>query len=1340
MASYSWNIRAGLQAAYTVAADWTGSGGAPGPGDVATIAAGGVATAGVDIELGMSAGQSGTLLLGGTGTTLTALGVGVGVFGTGRLAIAAGAALLTSGTNGVDCVGYEASGVGLVTIDGAGSVWSSGAAFLNVGYEGSAALQVSNGGALASAGYLAIDAAQGGTATLTAAGAGSSIAAAQGVRVDGGGGVLSVGAGATLTTGGTIDLVGDLAGAGLLTVSGAGALWREGARTLVVGDPRGTSLLTIAAGGTVLVGQSLQVGDSAMSGAIAVQAGGALLLTAASQNVGFLAGLGTASGSAGTITVSGVGATFSTGGNPLLLGGLGAGTLVVGAGGSASIGVSADTAMDDAPALGLGEYAASVGSLSVSGPGAQVNVAGGGFAGSGGTATIVVGSGGVLSVGDSAAAAGGFGLSIGAGAPAPGTTRTISGGSGTLTIAAGGTVVERNGFSVGGLGSSGVATIGAGGVLAFAGQMAVSTGDSLAGGGAGSVTVSAGGTLLALGATVADPLARAGLPALSIGQGAYGTAAAGTLTVSGAGAVVNTAGFAIAVGDIAPGDPSGGGGTGTLSVSGGASVLAGSPLAGGTALEIGVGALSAGTVSLSGAGSDLIATGAVAVGMAGTGALRVGSGAMLQAAALAIGTVAGGSGTVSVAAGATLCVSGSVIVGGAGAGTLSVDGAAAVSVGNVTIGAAGALLVNHSVAATQTIDFAAATGLLQLGDVAQFDGVVGGFVAGDTLDLAGMSGVAVSLAVSGADAILSFSDGGTLTLAGGYGVNGAGVPALLGMLETAVQAGAVSAIGLAAPGTATLGLTLSQVMADEDALRVIATPYAIDIAGVPGQWAGATVQSAGLGGSGLQYVQFADGELAFNTTSAVDEVYRMYLSAFGRVPDPGGQQQWVAALESGTPLLTAAQDFIVSPEFITRYGANVSNAAFVTLLYENVLGRPPDAKGLGDWIGAMGSGLSEAQMLVDFSESPEHISDTLGAAQGGLWQLDPNAAEVVRLYLTVFAQLPPQADLATSVSALDAGTVTLDQLAAELIASAAFQAEYGALSDTAFVTALYENALYRAPDPSGLSGWVGALEYGGVTRAQAVLAFSDSAEHEGDVQPDIINNNPQIQGVLTIGPVQASAAVVSAGLDVLQTEVTAGTVTAISMTDAGTATIAVTLAQLTSDATALRFINGNFCLGVGALTVEAQGAAVQADHLGTTTSAEYVQFANGRLVFNTADPAAEVYRMYLSAVGRVPDPVGEYGWTGALQSGLPLLTLAQDFLVGGEFMTRYGSNPTNTTLVTLLYENVLGRPPDPSGLADWVGTLNSGLSRAALLVDFSESNEHISDTAPAIHAGIWDAT
>ncbi|MDI3308221.1 MAG: DUF4214 domain-containing protein [Acetobacteraceae bacterium] len=131
-------------------------------------------------------------------------------------------------------------------------------------------------------------------------------------------------------------------------------------------------------------------------------------------------------------------------------------------------------------------------------------------------------------------------------------------------------------------------------------------------------------------------------------------------------------------------------------------------------------------------------------------------------------------------------------------------------------------------------------------------------------------------------------------------------------------------------------------------------------------------------------------------------------------------------------------------------------------------------------------------------------------------------------------------------------------------------------------------------------------------------------------------------------------------------------------------------------------------------------------------------FADGRLVFNASDPAAEVMRLYDAAFGRAPDGAGLHAWTAALQAGTSPHDVAQGFASSAEFAARYGA-PDDAGYVTALYRNSLHREPDTTGLNDWVNLLASGQQdRAAVLLDFSDSAEHQALTAPQMAAGIWD--
>lgn len=114
------------------------------------------------------------------------------------------------------------------------------------------------------------------------------------------------------------------------------------------------------------------------------------------------------------------------------------------------------------------------------------------------------------------------------------------------------------------------------------------------------------------------------------------------------------------------------------------------------------------------------------------------------------------------------------------------------------------------------------------------------------------------------------------------------------------------------------------------------------------------------------------------------KVYRLYRAALGRAADVGGLGFHVGTIEhAGLSLLQVAQNFMGSPEFAQNYGT-LDNTAFVTQLYANVLNRAPDPGGLAFHVGNLGNGVSRAQVLLDFSESPENKANTLLPVFAGL--------------------------------------------------------------------------------------------------------------------------------------------------------------------------------------------------------------------------------------------------------------------------------------------------------------------------------------------------------------------
>lgn len=110
--------------------------------------------------------------------------------------------------------------------------------------------------------------------------------------------------------------------------------------------------------------------------------------------------------------------------------------------------------------------------------------------------------------------------------------------------------------------------------------------------------------------------------------------------------------------------------------------------------------------------------------------------------------------------------------------------------------------------------------------------------------------------------------------------------------------------------------------------------------------------------------------------SVTDSVVRLFSAFFLRDPDEGGRVYWTERYTDGVLSLPGvATNFAASPEFRSRYG-ELTDAEFVDLVYENVLGRPADAGGKAFWVGKLESGTSRGSVMVGFSESPEYVANT----------------------------------------------------------------------------------------------------------------------------------------------------------------------------------------------------------------------------------------------------------------------------------------------------------------------------------------------------------------------------
>lgn len=83
--------------------------------------------------------------------------------------------------------------------------------------------------------------------------------------------------------------------------------------------------------------------------------------------------------------------------------------------------------------------------------------------------------------------------------------------------------------------------------------------------------------------------------------------------------------------------------------------------------------------------------------------------------------------------------------------------------------------------------------------------------------------------------------------------------------------------------------------------------------------------------------------------------------------------------------------------------------------------------------------------------------------------------------------------------------------------------------------------------------------------------------------------------------------------------------------------------------------------------------------------------------------------LYLGFFGRAPDTAGLYYWSNQISMGLSPIEVAKGFAQSAEFSQKYGPLDAGAK-ITLAYQNILERLPDPGGHAYWTNRLQTGTS------------------------------
>lgn len=159
--------------------------------------------------------------------------------------------------------------------------------------------------------------------------------------------------------------------------------------------------------------------------------------------------------------------------------------------------------------------------------------------------------------------------------------------------------------------------------------------------------------------------------------------------------------------------------------------------------------------------------------------------------------------------------------------------------------------------------------------------------------------------------------------------------------------------------------------------------------------------------------------------------------------------------------------------------ATQANRSFVYAVWMDFTGSPPSADELLWFETLLGNGSMSRAGVIDYVTGTSDFQDTYSYS----------------VFETYIKRFPTSAEKPSIASALSGGNYLEVELLA--LSSADYsEAQGGSLSNADFVTKLYNDVLWRAPDPSGLTYYTNLLA-GGQTRRQAANTMIRSNEAAG---------------------------------------------------------------------------------------------------------------------------------------------------------------------------------------------------------------------------------------------------
>ncbi len=302
---------------------------------------------------------------------------------------------------------------------------------------------------------------------------------------------------------------------------------------------------------------------------------------------------------------------------------------------------------------------------------------------------------------------------------------------------------------------------------------------------------------------------------------------------------------------------------------------------------------------------------------------------------------------------------------------------------------------------------------------------------------------------------------------------------------------------------------------------------------------------------------------------------------------------------------------------------------------------------------------------------------------------------VSRFYQVVLGRLADTAGLDFWANSLKNGTKTGADVARAFILSQEFKNQQ--LDNASYVNVLYSAFFDRNADPGGYSYWLGFLN-AGIGRESVLNGFISSQEFF-----NLCESYSIIPVTCTYSISSSSGSFTSSG---------------------GTSSVSVTASNsscswTTSESLSWVSLSPNSGTGSGSVTITVAAST------GVARSGS-VTIAGKPYTINQAAPPTDMVREFVSrfyqvVLGRPADTAGLDFWANSLKNGTKTgADVARGFILSQEFINQ---QLDNASYVNVLYSTFFDRNADPGGYSYWLGFLNAGIGREAVLNGFISSQE-----------------